>query len=131
LVISSSYLVGSKKARRNHITSTTPPDYSVVFDARFSRYRGLLHFLATRVLGGSERADEAVGNCWLSASRNPPWFEYDGAFCGWLVRVLIDEALAIRAHREETNTATLPSEQVASSPSHSIKMEGTLSGGTK
>ena len=101
MVISSSYLVGSKMPRRNHITSTTPPDYSVVFDARFSRYRGLLHFLATRVLGGSERADEAVGNCWLSASRNPPWFEHDGAFCGWLVRVLIDEALAIRGQAIE------------------------------
>lgn len=101
MVISSSYLGGSKMPRRNHITSTTPPDCSVVFDARFSRYRGLLQFLATRVLGGSERADEAVENCWLSASRNPPWFEHDGAFCSWLVRVLIDEALAIRARGEE------------------------------
>ncbi len=103
MVSASSNSVGSEMLRRNHITLTTPPDYSV-FDARFSRYRRLLHFIATRILGGPERADEAVGNCWLSASRDPPWFEYDGAFCGWLVRVLIDEALAMRGHsnREES-----------------------------
>jgi DNA-directed RNA polymerase specialized sigma subunit, sigma24 homolog len=76
----------------------------VVFNARFSRYRRLLHFIANRVLGDARRADEAVGNCWLSASRNPPWFEYDGAFCSWLVRVLIDEALAMRGPDHETRS---------------------------
>ena len=102
MVISSSYLVGSKMPRRNHITSTTPPDYSVVFDARFSRYRRLLHFIASRVLGSSESAEEVVDNCWLTASRKIPRFEYEGAFRRWLVRVLIDEALAIRRQRQET-----------------------------
>ena len=34
-------------------------------------------------------------NCWLTASRNPPHFEYEGAFQSWLVRILIDEALTI------------------------------------
>jgi DNA-directed RNA polymerase specialized sigma24 family protein len=55
----------------------------------------LLHFVAGRVLGGPERTEDVVENCWLKASRNPPRFEYEGAFRSWLVRVLIDEALAI------------------------------------
>jgi hypothetical protein len=37
-----------------------------------------------------------VESCRATASRNPPRFEYEGAFRSWLVRVLIDEALAIR-----------------------------------
>jgi DNA-directed RNA polymerase specialized sigma24 family protein len=88
----------------------------------------LLHFIATRILGGPERADEAVGNCWVAASRNPPQFEYDGAFCCWLVRVLIDEALAIRG--KETNETTLNSEHATSSPSDLIKV-AALAGGTQ
>ena len=80
--------------RKDH--KTTQTDDAAAFDARFSRYRRLLRFVATRVLGGPERADEAVENCWRSASGNPPRFEYDSAFSSWLVRILIDEALAIR-----------------------------------
>jgi DNA-directed RNA polymerase specialized sigma24 family protein len=66
-----------------------------IFHTRFSRCRRLLHFVAGRVLGGPERTEDVVENCWLKASRNPPRFEYEGAFRSWLVRVLIDEALAI------------------------------------
>jgi DNA-directed RNA polymerase specialized sigma24 family protein len=66
-----------------------------VFHTRFCRCHRLLHFIACRVLGSSERADSAIENCWVRASRNPPRFEYEGAFRSWLVRVLIDEALAI------------------------------------
>jgi hypothetical protein len=73
-----------------------------------------------------ERADEAVEKC-----RNPPWFEYDGAFSSWLVRVLIDEALAIRGHDRETNRTTLHSEHAASSPSDLVKLAGTFAGGTQ
>ena len=80
--------------KRNY--KTTQRDEAAAFDARFSRYRRLLRFVATRVLDGPERADEAVGNCWLSASRNPQRFEYDSAFGSWLLRILIDEALTIR-----------------------------------
>jgi hypothetical protein len=70
-------------------------EHPAVFEARFSRCRRLLHFIACRVLGGPERADNAVANCWLAASHNPPRFEHEGAFRSWLLRVLIDEALAI------------------------------------
>src|SRR5215469_7600440 len=66
-----------------------------IFAQRFSRSYRLLHLIACRVLGDEERAPLAIKNCWRSASRNPPYFEYEGAFRSWLVRVLIDEALAI------------------------------------
>jgi DNA-directed RNA polymerase specialized sigma24 family protein len=69
---------------------------SGVFDEWFSRCRGHLHFIACRVLGASEGAELAVQYCWLTASHNPPTFDDEGAFRGWLLRVLIDEASAIR-----------------------------------
>ena len=68
---------------------------SEVFDDWFSRCYGPLHFTACRVLGGSEGAEVAVQKCWLTASRNPPTFDRESEFRSWLLRVLIDEALAI------------------------------------
>jgi DNA-directed RNA polymerase specialized sigma24 family protein len=76
-------------------TANKPSEEPAVFHARFWRCHRLLHLIACRVVGGSERADDAIANCWLTASRNPPRFEYDGAFRSWLVRVLMDEGLAI------------------------------------
>ena len=75
--------------------------HSAVFEARFSRCREMLHFLACRVLGSPEQAQEVVENCRVTASRNPPTFKYEGAFRSWLVRILIDEALAILRQRDE------------------------------
>ena len=75
----------------------------VLFNARFSRCYGLLHFIACRVLGGPERADDAVDNCWLTASRNPPQFKYESEFRSWLLRVLIDEALDILRDNQGTS----------------------------
>ena len=72
-----------------------------MFNERFSRYRGLLHFMAGRVLGRSERADLALGNSWLAASLNPPRLDNEGAFRSWLFRILIDEALAILRRTRE------------------------------
>jgi DNA-directed RNA polymerase specialized sigma24 family protein len=72
-----------------------------VFQLRFFRCRRLLHFVATRVLGDSDWADHAIENCRLSASRNLLRFEYESAFRSWLLRVLIDEALAIQRQNEE------------------------------
>lgn len=66
------------------------------FETRFMRCRNLLHFVACRVLETIEGAEDAVENCRRRASQNPPAFESEGAFCSWLVRILIDEALAIR-----------------------------------
>lgn len=67
-----------------------------VFDQWFARCRGLLYFTACRVLGSPDGADLAVRNCWLTASCDPPRFDREGAFRSWLVRILIDEASAIR-----------------------------------
>jgi DNA-directed RNA polymerase specialized sigma24 family protein len=72
-----------------------------VFDARLSRCHEMLHFLACRVLGSPERADDVVENCRITASQNPPTFEYEGAFRSWLVRILIDEALVIVRQRDK------------------------------
>ena len=79
--------------------SNTPQEHPVVFENRFSRCCPLLEFLACRILGGHEDVEMAVQNCRIAASRNPPRFEYEGAFRSWLVRVLIDEALAIRKRK--------------------------------
>jgi len=72
------------------------PEHSAVFDQWFSRCHRLLHFTACRVLGGQDGADLAVRNCWLTASSDPPRFDCEGAFRSWLLRILIDEASAIR-----------------------------------
>ena len=65
------------------------------FDARFSRYYNLLHFIARRILGSSESVQDAVENCRVRASQSSPECGQEGAFRSWLVRVLIDEALAL------------------------------------
>ena len=81
-------------------SSNAPREHPVVFEGRFSRCRPLLQFLACRILGSCEEVEKAVQNCRITASRNPPRFEYEGAFRSWLVRVLIDEALAILRQRK-------------------------------
>src|SRR5882724_4779762 len=73
------------------------------FGSRFSRYRPLLHSLACRVLGNIPGAEAALENCWRTASRNPPEFDYEGAFRSWQARVLIDEALAILRENRQLN----------------------------
>lgn len=69
---------------------------AVLFRTRFSRCCGLLYFVACRVLGTEQGAEDVVQNCWITASCNPPYFETEGAFRSWLVRILFDEALAAR-----------------------------------
>jgi len=79
------------------------PEHAHGFASRFSRYRPLLYSLACRVLGGIRGAENALENCRRTASRNPPNFNYEGAFRSWLARVLIDEALAILQENRELN----------------------------
>jgi len=67
----------------------------IVFKNRFSRARQLLYFIACRILGSSEQADDAIASCWHTASFNPPRFEHEGEFRSWLVRIVIGEALII------------------------------------
>ena len=93
---------------------------SAGFHAKFRRCHRLLHFIACRILGGLERADDAIANCCLTASRNPPRFEHESAFRSWLLRVLIDEALAIRRQAEGSLERRAPIERT---PSHEIRCE--------
>lgn len=65
------------------------------FDQRFSRCHNTLHFIASQILGCSELAGHAVQNCRVRASRNPRSFESEGAFCSWIFRLLITEALSM------------------------------------
>jgi RNA polymerase sigma factor (sigma-70 family) len=60
----------------------------------FSRYNSFLHFLACRVLGGREDAQDVVQNCLLRAFRNLEQFNNDGAFRSWLARILVNEAIS-------------------------------------
>ena len=83
-------------------------EHPEVFNDRFAQSRSLLHFTACRILSRPADAELAVRNCWRRASRNPPWFRHDGAFRSWLVRLLIDEALAI-LHRPGSQNYAAPS----------------------
>jgi DNA-directed RNA polymerase specialized sigma24 family protein len=53
------------------------------------------------LLGSNEGAEDAVQSAWLTASRNPPRFEHEGAFRSWLLRILIDEAFVVRRKKKE------------------------------
>lgn len=90
-----------------------------VFNARFTRSRKLLYFVARRLLHCTHAASmgthdahifshrlakDAVQKTWLTASQNPPTFPHEGAFRSWLIRILIDEALTLR----RTNCKPIP-----------------------
>jgi DNA-directed RNA polymerase specialized sigma24 family protein len=65
------------------------------FEEWFSRCHNTLYFTACLILGGSKTAESAVQSCRLKASRIPQGFESEGAFRGWILRLLITEALSI------------------------------------
>ena len=69
------------------------------FDTRFSRCYGVLHLLACRILGSGEGAEQVIENCRARASQSSLEFEQEGAFRSWLVRILMDEALATRRRK--------------------------------
>jgi DNA-directed RNA polymerase specialized sigma24 family protein len=81
-------------------------DETQEFHERFSRCRGLLCLVASRVLDGDDGVDEAVENCFITAIRNPEEFESEGSFRSWLLRILIDEALQILRQKNSTSTAS-------------------------
>ena len=71
-----------------------------MFEDRFARCRRLLHFLAARILGSEDEAEDAVRNCRAAALRNRPSIESEGAFRSWLARILIDEACALLRRKQ-------------------------------
>jgi RNA polymerase sigma-70 factor, ECF subfamily len=75
---------------------------SDAFEILFSRYRPILYRLAQRILRHHEEAEDAVQNCSLTAFRKLKSFKYEGAFRGWLARILINEAITIFRRRKRT-----------------------------
>ena len=70
-------------------------DNRISFYVRAARYHRLLYFVADHVLGNPDRAAIAVENCLLWASRHFARFDDEGEFRNWLVRLALDESLAI------------------------------------
>jgi DNA-directed RNA polymerase specialized sigma24 family protein len=86
----------SSPAFRLHETElSTFREHQDEFDTSFWRCRRTLHFIAFRIVGGNDGAECAVSNCWRRASRHRPSFDGEGMFRSWLMRILINEALAI------------------------------------
>jgi DNA-directed RNA polymerase specialized sigma24 family protein len=81
-------------------------DKQNIFDLQFAHSCELLHFIARRILNCVQEAEEAVKNCRLTASRNPPGFSNEGAFKSWLVRILIDEATLLLRRKHSDSTAS-------------------------
>jgi DNA-directed RNA polymerase specialized sigma24 family protein len=54
------------------------------------------------VLGNPDRAVIAIENCLFSAARHVTTFDDEGAFRSWLVRLALDESLAILHGRKIT-----------------------------
>jgi DNA-directed RNA polymerase specialized sigma24 family protein len=63
-----------------------------------------LYLIACRVLGGTAGARDSVQNCWRTAARNPAMFEHEGTFRNWLLRIAIDEALAIHRKKKASSS---------------------------
>jgi DNA-directed RNA polymerase specialized sigma24 family protein len=91
---------------------SNPEDETQAFHVRLPRCRGLLSFIASRVLDGGQGVDAAVENCFLTALGNPKMFASEGSFRSWLLRILINEALQIL--RQKRSLLTDPQELVCS-----------------
>jgi hypothetical protein len=80
---------------------------------RASRYRRLLYIVADGVLGNPDKAVVAVETCLYLAARYVPAFDHEGAYRSWLVRLALDEALAILhgrrllEHRHDDDIASI------------------------
>lgn len=76
----------------------------------FTRHRRLLYDLAHRILRNHEEAEDAVQSCLLLAYRNLSNVKCEGCFRSWLVRILINESLAIvRKKKSRPIIASAPS----------------------
>ena len=84
------------------------------FEILFSRYRPILYRLAQRILRNHDESEDAVQNCSLVAFRKMESFKYEGAFRGWLARILVNEAITILRKRKRTYSSEylIPAEPV-------------------
>jgi hypothetical protein len=71
------------------------------FDSRIEEYRGVLAFIASRVLGGRKGVEEAVRSCLLAAEHTSTGHLSRGELGSLLLRTVIDEALFIRERERE------------------------------
>ena len=71
-------------------------DEQQALDGRIEEYRGVLAFIAARVLGGHKGVEEAVRDCFLAAAHACTGQLSRGELGSWLLRTAIDEALFIR-----------------------------------
>ena len=92
-------------SRRLKPASESGEESRQAFERQFAHSRKLLSFLARRILNCVQEAEEAVKNCRLNASRNPPRFSSEGAFKSWLVRILIDEATLLRTKQSDSTAS--------------------------
>lgn len=95
--------VDEAQMNEEFLISSDSREDPTVFAARFSRCYRLLHFIGSRVLGSPEGVEDAINNCWFTASHSSPSFQYEAAFRSWLIRVLIDEALDILRKNRAAN----------------------------
>jgi DNA-directed RNA polymerase specialized sigma24 family protein len=98
---SESCLENSEKTA--HISRISAEAFTVLF----SQYRRVLYSVAYRVLFNHRDAEDAVQKFLLSASTNIPTFECAGSFRSWLLRGLIDQALAILQKNRGGSTSLL------------------------
>jgi RNA polymerase sigma factor (sigma-70 family) len=84
----------TRSENRNQAFAVSQADLKTL-EMWVSRYRRVLYFVAHRLLGNHADAEQAVQSCILSIPRKVPSLEHEGGFRAWLVRVLINEALAI------------------------------------
>ena len=84
----------TRSENRNEAFAVSQADLKTL-EMWISRYRRLLYFIAYRVLGNHTDAEQAVQSSILTIPRNVPSLEHEGGFRAWLVRVVINEALAI------------------------------------
>jgi hypothetical protein len=92
------------------VSTAISEELQPTLDPRLTRYRGLLYFVASRVLNGREGAEEAVDNCLSIAAVAAPPFESEGARGSWLLRLVIDEALCI-LYREKCQAVSAGARQ--------------------
>ena len=86
-------IVEARGRERHMLTDITEAE--VNSQRQFRKYRGLLHFLATRVLDGQAGAEQAVANCFTRSVRIHQSFDSEGEYRAWLFKTLIQEALHI------------------------------------
>jgi len=58
-----------------------------------------LYFLAWGALGNVGEAEEAIGNCYRKACRQPQRFASEGEFGSWMIRLLINEIVLVANQR--------------------------------